>query len=47
MKYVNSTVTVPFPHELDLVIVAVHLEPKIILKIKIVDHIVLPAIRLI
>ena len=34
MKYVNSTVTVPFPHELDLVIVAVYLEPKIILKIK-------------
>ena len=34
MKYVNSTVTVPIPHELDLVIVAVYLELKIILKIK-------------
>ena len=29
-----STVTVRFPHEFDLVIVAVHLEPRIILKIK-------------
>ena len=39
-------------NEFDLVIVAVHLEPRIILKIKnknnkIVDHIVIAAIRLI